>query len=105
MVRALQNLCNKFLKLAFDHQKTPNLNKIFATFELLKINDVIKFEVCSFVCKALQRSRLPCFDDIFIYNHKRHNINLRNKNNLYVNINLRNKNNLYVPTCKKTLST
>jgi len=30
MVRALQNLCNKFLKLAFDHQKTPKLNEIFA---------------------------------------------------------------------------
>jgi len=28
MVKVLQNLCNKFLKLVFDHKKTPNLNKL-----------------------------------------------------------------------------
>jgi len=85
-------LIPKFLKLAFDHKKTTNLNEIFAKFELLKINDIFKLEVCSFVYKALQRSLPPCFYDIFTYNHERHNMNLRNKNNLYV------------PTCKKTLS-
>jgi len=87
MVRVLQNLCNKFLKLVFDHQKTSNLNNN-AKFELLKINDILKVEVCStFIYKALQRMVSPtCFGDIFIYNHERHNINLRNKNNLYVSI-------------------
>jgi len=32
MVRTLQNLGNKFLKLAFDHKETPNLKNIFAKF-------------------------------------------------------------------------
>jgi len=54
MIRVLQNFCNKFLKLAFDHQKTPNLNKLFAKFELLKIKDIFKLEVFSFAYKALQ---------------------------------------------------
>jgi len=60
-----------------------NLNKIFAKFELLKINDICKIKVFSFVYKAVQGSLPLCFDAIFIYNHERHNINLRNKNNLY----------------------
>jgi len=78
-------------KIGFRSSKTPYLNEIFAKFELLKIKDIFKLEVCSIVYKALQRSLPPCFDDIFIYNHERHDINLRNKNNLYV------------PTFKKTL--
>jgi len=56
--------------------------KFLLNFELLKINDIFKNNVCSFVYKAIQRSLPSCFDDIFIYNHKRHNINLRNKKNL-----------------------
>jgi len=41
----------------------------------LKINNIFKLEVCSFVYNAMQRSLPPWFDDIFIYNHECHNIN------------------------------
>jgi len=65
--------------------------KLSRAHKLLKINDIFKLKVCSFVYKVLQSSLPLCFDGIF-YNYERHNVNLRNKNNLYV------------PTYKKTLS-
>jgi len=84
MVDSLQKVCNKFLKINFPQSRNFKVNKVCRECKVLKINDLFRLEICSFIYKYLHKLLLSCFNNSFSFNFDRNNVNLRNSNDFYI---------------------
>ncbi|XP_077976386.1 uncharacterized protein LOC144432146 [Styela clava] len=78
LVSKLQSICNNFLRILFRKGKRESVNHFYKKLNILKVEDIMKFEVLSLVHDFHNNSLPNCFDDILtkITSNRRSSSNL-----------------------------
>ena len=81
-MKRIQTLQNQLLKVLSRKEYRFSTDKLHDEFELLKVKDIIKQEIATFVHNYFSDSLPPVFDDYFETLVHYHNRNTRNGSNL-----------------------
>ena len=80
LVSKLQSICNNFLRIVFGKRKRESVDSYFKSLNILKVEDMMKFEILS-LAHDFHNNALPnCFNDILVKNTS----NRRSSSDLFV---------------------
>ena len=93
-IRPLQTFQNKVLKIINKSAWKDHIdnNKLFHKFQILKISDIYKFELCKFMYSYHVKALPAIFDSYFLSIAEAHNYNTRSKTNQNYFLNFVNSN-------------
>ena len=85
-LRKLQCLQNKAIRIIFNSNRLTSVTPIFHALEILKIEDLFKYEVGKLMFQFSKKTLLVCFSSLFTYTSAIHNRSTRSQslNNLYL---------------------
>ena len=77
-LRKLQCLQNKAIRIIFNSNRLTSVTPIFHALEILKIEDLFKYEVGKLMFQFSKKTLSLCFSSLFTYTSAKHNTVLRN---------------------------
>lgn len=79
LIQKLQVKQNSLLKLLLKHERLYSTDKLHSDLDIMKIDDLFKVKILSFVYECLSQSTIPLFHDYFQLHHNVHTHDTRNR--------------------------
>ena len=84
LLNQIQKQCNKIVRSIFHRDKFSKVDDVYRNYDILQVNDLLKFHVACFMYKHVHNQLPPCFENIFLQTCNIRSCQTRQSNNLYL---------------------